>query len=174
MTSTAPAPDHTQIVFGTDGWRARIGEEFTYDNVRRCADGVARYVIERGEQAKGVVIAYDRRFSSEFFAQAAAEGRVAMGAMDAGWSDLGSWSALLSALGSSASGGVVKAGERASAGRDDLVVRRRDGALAVDEGPLDGILDPDGPSALLSGARADRQVIDALIERVAAVEAQLS
>jgi mannose-1-phosphate guanylyltransferase len=105
---------------------------------------------------------------------AAAEGRVAMGAMDAGWSDLGSWSALLAALGSTATGRVVKPGESASAGRDDLIVRRRDGGLTVDEGPLDGILDADGPSALLSGARADRQVIDALIERVAAAEAQLS
>jgi phosphomannomutase len=61
------------IVFGTDGWRARIAEDFTFDNVRRCADGVARFVIGKGEQSKGVVIAYDRRFASEHFAQAAAE-----------------------------------------------------------------------------------------------------
>jgi len=61
------------IVFGTDGWRARIAEDFTFDNVRRCADGVARYVAGKGEQSKGVVIAYDRRFASEHFAQAAAE-----------------------------------------------------------------------------------------------------
>ena len=60
-------------MFGTDGWRARIADEFTFDNVRRCADGVARYVADRGEQAKGVVVAYDRRFASEHFAQAAAE-----------------------------------------------------------------------------------------------------
>ena len=72
MTETvAPAP--TRIVFGTDGWRARIAEDFTFENVRRCADGVARCVVERGDQAKGVVVAYDRRFASEFFAQAAAE-----------------------------------------------------------------------------------------------------
>jgi phosphomannomutase len=71
LTGAAPAP--TTIVFGTDGWRARIADEFTYDNVRRCADGVAAYVTERGEAAKGVVIAYDRRFSSEYFAMAAAE-----------------------------------------------------------------------------------------------------
>jgi len=71
LPGQAPAP--TTIVFGTDGWRARIADEFTYDNVRRCADGVAAYVVERGETAKGVVIAYDRRFSSEFFAMAAAE-----------------------------------------------------------------------------------------------------
>jgi phosphomannomutase len=71
LTGKPPAP--TTIVFGTDGWRARIADEFTYDNVRRCADGVAEYVTGRGETAKGVVIAYDRRFSSEYFAMAAAE-----------------------------------------------------------------------------------------------------
>jgi phosphomannomutase len=70
---TATATAATDIVFGTDGWRARIAAEFTFDNVRRCADGVARYVTERGEQAKGVVVAYDRRFASEHFATAASE-----------------------------------------------------------------------------------------------------
>ena len=73
MTLTGGAPAPTTIVFGTDGWRARIADEFTYDNVRRCADGVAAYVVERGETAKGVVVAYDRRFASEYFAMAAAE-----------------------------------------------------------------------------------------------------
>jgi phosphomannomutase len=61
------------IVFGTDGWRARIAEDYTYDNVRRCAEGVARFVIDSGKAARGVVVGYDRRFSSEYFAQAAAE-----------------------------------------------------------------------------------------------------
>ena len=73
MTNTAEAPTPTKIVFGTDGWRARIADEFSFENVRRCADGVARYVVDRGEQAKGVVVAYDRRFASEHFAVAAAE-----------------------------------------------------------------------------------------------------
>jgi phosphomannomutase len=72
VTTTA-GPATTPIVFGTDGWRARIAEDFTFDNVRRCADGVAEYVTARGETAKGVVIAYDRRFASEHFAMAAAE-----------------------------------------------------------------------------------------------------
>jgi phosphomannomutase len=71
LRSAAPAP--TTIVFGTDGWRARIADEFTFENVRRCADGVARYVVDRGETSKGVVVAYDRRFASEHFAAAAAE-----------------------------------------------------------------------------------------------------
>jgi phosphomannomutase len=73
VTTTAGVPAPTTIVFGTDGWRARIADEFTFENVRRCADGVASYVVGRGEQAKGVVIAFDRRFASEHFAAAAAE-----------------------------------------------------------------------------------------------------
>jgi phosphomannomutase len=73
LTPAASHAEPTHIVFGTDGWRARVADEFTFANVRRCADGVARYVVQRGAQAKGVVIAYDRRFASEHFAVAAAE-----------------------------------------------------------------------------------------------------
>ncbi|HEX9269785.1 MAG TPA: phosphoglucomutase/phosphomannomutase family protein [Candidatus Limnocylindria bacterium] len=62
-----------KIVFGTDGWRARIADEYTYDAVRVCANGVAEWVAKSGEASRGVVIGYDRRFSSEFFAAAAAE-----------------------------------------------------------------------------------------------------
>ncbi|MFI5254430.1 MAG: phosphoglucomutase/phosphomannomutase family protein [Candidatus Limnocylindrales bacterium] len=71
IISEVPVP--TRIVFGTDGWRARVADDFTFENVRRCADGVARYVLGQGAAAKGVVVAYDRRFVSEFFAMAAAE-----------------------------------------------------------------------------------------------------
>jgi phosphomannomutase len=73
VTASTRAPAPTTIVFGTDGWRARIADDFTFENVRRCADGVASYVTERGAAAKGVVIAFDRRFASEHFATAAAE-----------------------------------------------------------------------------------------------------
>jgi phosphomannomutase len=71
-TRTGPGAP-TAIVFGTDGWRARVADEYTFENVRRCADGVAHYVADQGATAKGVVIAYDRRFASEHFAAAAAE-----------------------------------------------------------------------------------------------------
>jgi phosphomannomutase len=63
----------TRIVFGTDGWRARVGDDYTFANVRRCAQAVAEYVVDRGEQSRGIVFAYDRRFASEHFAVAAAE-----------------------------------------------------------------------------------------------------
>ncbi len=62
-----------KIVFGTDGWRARIAEEYTFDAVRVCAQSVAEWVQKSGESDRGVVIGYDRRFASEHFAAAAAE-----------------------------------------------------------------------------------------------------
>ncbi|HEX2754637.1 MAG TPA: hypothetical protein VHM48_04200 [Candidatus Limnocylindrales bacterium] len=73
MTIIAEVPTPTKIVFGTDGWRAKVADDYTFENVRRCADGVARYVVAMGAQAKGVVVAFDRRFASEHFAAATAE-----------------------------------------------------------------------------------------------------
>jgi mannose-1-phosphate guanylyltransferase len=105
---------------------------------------------------------------------AAAAGRVVMAALDVGWSDLGGWSALLAALGCPGDGRVVGAGEAAEAGPSDLVVRRRDGRLVLEAGPLRGILDADGPSALLVGAAPGRPIVTELIERVGAAEERLS
>ncbi len=61
------------IKFGTDGWRAVIAQEFTFDNVRICAQGLADYLKQAGLAEKGLVIGYDTRFASEDFAAAAAE-----------------------------------------------------------------------------------------------------
>lgn len=63
----------TKIKFGTDGWRARIAEDYTFDNVRRAAQGFALYLKQHGLAERGCVIGYDQRFQSEFFAQVAAE-----------------------------------------------------------------------------------------------------
>jgi alpha-D-glucose phosphate-specific phosphoglucomutase len=60
------------IKFGTDGWRAIIAEDFTFDNVRACTQGVANY-LNQARLAKGLVIGYDTRFASEDFAATAAE-----------------------------------------------------------------------------------------------------
>ncbi len=62
-----------KIKFGTDGWRGVIAEEYTFDNVRRCAQGFAHYLLERGHRDRWVVVGYDKRFGSEHFAAAAAE-----------------------------------------------------------------------------------------------------
>jgi phosphomannomutase len=69
----APSPNRTLIRFGTDGWRAVIAEEYTFENVRYCAEGVATYLHSAGLAGRGLVIGYDTRFSSEDFAAAVAE-----------------------------------------------------------------------------------------------------
>ena len=61
------------IKFGTDGWRGIIAEDFTFANVRICAQAVAEYLIRSGLGERGMVIGYDTRFASEDFAAAAAE-----------------------------------------------------------------------------------------------------
>ncbi|HEY48492.1 MAG TPA: phosphoglucomutase/phosphomannomutase family protein [Dehalococcoidia bacterium] len=61
------------IKFGTDGWRGIIAEDFTFDNVRACAQGVANYLLGRGIASQGLLVGYDTRFASEDFAAAVAE-----------------------------------------------------------------------------------------------------
>ena len=72
------------IKFGTDGWRGVIARDFTFDNVARVAEGVARYL--RSEErlqleaykrwratpaspGQGVIIGYDMRFQAGAFAE---------------------------------------------------------------------------------------------------------
>ena len=69
----------SDIIFGTDGWRGRIAEDYTFDNVRRCAQGYARYLIDQGKGGGAVVVGYDRRFAAHLFAAAAAEVMAANG-----------------------------------------------------------------------------------------------
>lgn len=76
------------IVFGTDGWRGVIGEEFTFENVRMVAQAVADYILseEKGVRSQesqntassasslltppsSLVVGYDTRFLSDQFAR---------------------------------------------------------------------------------------------------------
>jgi alpha-D-glucose phosphate-specific phosphoglucomutase len=61
------------IKFGTDGWRGIIAQDFTFDNVRVCAQAVVDYLKQSGLASRGLIIGYDTRFASEDFASAAAE-----------------------------------------------------------------------------------------------------
>lgn len=61
------------IKFGTDGWRGRIADDYTFASLRRCAQGFAHYLHRQGLAEKGVVIGHDQRFLAEHFAAAAAE-----------------------------------------------------------------------------------------------------
>ncbi len=62
-----------QIKFGTDGWRAAIADDYTFENLKRAAQGFAEYQKSIGNQGKWLVVGYDRRFLSEHFARTTAE-----------------------------------------------------------------------------------------------------
>lgn len=57
------------IVFGTDGWRGVISEDYTFNNVRMVAEAIADYVIKNGETEKGIVVGYDARFLGKQYAE---------------------------------------------------------------------------------------------------------
>jgi alpha-D-glucose phosphate-specific phosphoglucomutase len=63
----------TQIKFGTDGWRGIIADEVTYENVRKVAHAIARYVVRAEKPGAEILVGFDTRFGSEKFAQVAAE-----------------------------------------------------------------------------------------------------
>lgn len=53
------------IKFGTGGWRAVIGDEFTRANIQLLAKALSRKMKAEGVQEEGIVIGYDRRFLSK-------------------------------------------------------------------------------------------------------------
>ena len=99
---------------------------------------------------------------------AAQSGQVVMASMDVGWSDVGSWSALLEGIGARGEGGVVQPGETVEVGSDDLVVRRVGGRLGVIAPAGPGSMTALQPIAVLRGAAPDLERIHAMIERCAA------
>lgn len=62
-----------KVTFGTGGWRAIIGEGFTMGNVRRLSQVLADRITRQGQEKRGVVIGYDRRFLSNRAAEVSAE-----------------------------------------------------------------------------------------------------
>jgi alpha-D-glucose phosphate-specific phosphoglucomutase len=63
----------TTIKFGTDGWRATIADEFTFDNVRIATQATAEYFKSAGQADRPIVVGYDTRFASDRFARAVVE-----------------------------------------------------------------------------------------------------
>lgn len=62
------------IKFGTSGWRAVMGEEFTFYNVRLVVQAIANYLRQQyGQDEIAIVVGYDTRFLSERFALEAAK-----------------------------------------------------------------------------------------------------
>lgn len=59
------------IKFGTDGWRAIIAKEFTFDNLARVVEGTVVWLKANFENPS-VMLGYDCRFNGQLFAQHAA------------------------------------------------------------------------------------------------------
>jgi alpha-D-glucose phosphate-specific phosphoglucomutase len=68
MVSMVNNPVH----FGTDGWRALIAEDFTFENVQACAQAIADHFAETYGKARPVIVGFDTRFLSPEFAQTVA------------------------------------------------------------------------------------------------------
>lgn len=65
----------TQISFGTDGWRAQIADDYTFDNLREVSNALAVYLLkyQPDKSKNGVAIGYDTRFRSADFARVVAD-----------------------------------------------------------------------------------------------------
>ena len=62
-----------EIKFGTDGWRAGIAQDYTFDSVKRCTQGYASFLKQSKQKNNKVIVGYDMRFLSEHFAKTVAE-----------------------------------------------------------------------------------------------------
>ncbi len=63
-----------KIRFGTSGWRAIIGEDFTFANVRNVTEAICSYLTKSfDEDKKTLIVGHDSRFMGEKFSQVAAE-----------------------------------------------------------------------------------------------------
>lgn len=61
------------IKFGTDGWRAIVGEDFTAENVEIVTNAIGKYVFDNFGLEKRIIIGYDPRNKAREFAQQSAE-----------------------------------------------------------------------------------------------------
>lgn len=60
------------IKFGTDGWRAVIADEYTFENLRKISKATAIAFNGHPKIKSGIVVGYDTRFMSKEFAECAA------------------------------------------------------------------------------------------------------
>jgi alpha-D-glucose phosphate-specific phosphoglucomutase len=120
----------SKISFGTDGWRAVIADDYTFDNLRICAQAFADALKQNGPE-RGCVIAYDNRFQSENFAAAAGEVLAANG-IKAIVTDRGTPTPVLSftILDRKAAGGIIVTASHNPATYNGFKVRRDYGGAA--------------------------------------------
>jgi len=69
----------SKIKFGTDGWRAVISDDFTFENVRVVAQAISDFLKDEYKKEKRIrtIVGYDPRFMSEKYAEIVAKNFVA-------------------------------------------------------------------------------------------------
>lgn len=126
--------DDHGIRFGTGGWRAIIGESFTFDNLRRLSQALADHVVRSDGADRGVLIGYDRRFLSDRAAGVAAEVFAGNGVRAAVFSDPSPTPVVTFAtVLHGAMLGLVITASHNPAEWNGVKVFREDGALLLDE-----------------------------------------
>ena len=63
----------SNIKFGTDGWRAVVGQDFNEDNVRTVTGAIGKYVFDKFGSEKKIIVGYDPRNKAFEFAQQTAD-----------------------------------------------------------------------------------------------------
>ena len=149
-------------------WRRRAIVEALERHAPEVVDGLRRGLA--GDLAGEYAALPSRSIDYAVMEPAAASGMVVMAAMEVGWTDVGTWPALLEVLGAPGiEGGVLEAGVEAVTQPGDLLIERRDGRSVVRE-PGAAAVRLDVPVAVLRGAAMARPEIEALLERCAVAE----
>jgi mannose-1-phosphate guanylyltransferase len=177
-----PAPARAQDLYSTYGVAWNAGMFLWRRRAIRAAleryTGLLTLIGTAAHSASALEGAYDRltpiSIDHAVMEGAASDGRVVMGALDVGWSDLGNWTALLEAIAGPGAGvgRVVPPGEVLELDGDDLAVRSVDGRLVLEQGP-GGTMVSDLPMAHLANARGHASAITALLDRVQAQETRV-
>ena len=175
-----PAPADAEALVASPGvawnagmflWRRRAIRAALERHAPDVLAGVAAG-LDSGDLAAAYARVPSRSIDYAVMEPAGAAGEVVMAGLDVGWSDIGTWPALLDVLGAAGvEGGVIEAGSAVDVTAADLVVERGPGGLAV-RGAAAGTIHPQDPIAVLRGARAARSIVLSLLDRCAAAEAR--
>ena len=68
-----------KITFGTDGWRAVIAEDFTFENVRIASTAIGNFILKNSNKESPILIGYDTRFLARDFAKCCASVLISLG-----------------------------------------------------------------------------------------------
>lgn len=150
-------------------WRRRAIVDALERHAPEVAEGVRRGLA--GDLAAAYAALPSRSIDYAVMEPAAGARQVVMAAMDVGWTDVGTWPALLDVLGAEGvSGAVVEPGDAAEARAGDLLILR-EAARPVVRRAAGGTIRFDQPVALLRGADGAEPIVQALLDRCAAAEA---